>query len=117
MVSIQGGRLVPIPFDDLREPDTGKTKVRAASTPASEGYRVARAYMIRLEADDFEHAAWVDKLAEAAHLTPGAFRQRFEHLGAAASRLRRRQRRACSSWPSNVSASSSAAVRPRAPTA
>src|SRR4029450_4065910 len=28
MVSIQGGRLVPIPFDDLKDPETGKTKVR-----------------------------------------------------------------------------------------
>jgi 6-phosphofructokinase len=79
MVSIQGGRLVPILFDDLREPETGKTKVRLVDT-AAEGYRVARAYMIRLEAEDFEHAAWVDKLAEAAHLTAGEFRQRFEHL-------------------------------------
>jgi hypothetical protein len=43
---------------------------------------VARAYMIRLEAEDFEHAAWVDRLAETAHLTPGVFRQRFDHLGA-----------------------------------
>jgi hypothetical protein len=49
----------------------------------SEGFRVARAYMIRLEADDFAHAAWVDRLADAAHLTPGAFRQRFEYLGSA----------------------------------
>jgi len=49
----------------------------------SEGFRVARAYMIRLEAEDFEHAAWVERLAEAARLTPGAFRQRFDHLGAA----------------------------------
>jgi 6-phosphofructokinase 1 len=79
MVSIQGGRLVPIRFDDLREPETGKTRVRLVDTSA-EGYRVARAYMIRLEAEDFEHAAWVDKLAEAAHLTTGEFRQRFEHL-------------------------------------
>jgi ATP-dependent phosphofructokinase / diphosphate-dependent phosphofructokinase len=79
MVSIQGGRLVPIPFDDLREPDTGKTRIRLVDT-SSEGYRVARAYMIRLEANDFAHAAWVDKLAEAANLTPGEFRQRFEHL-------------------------------------
>jgi 6-phosphofructokinase 1 len=79
MVSIQGGRLVPISFDELREPATGKTKVRLVDTGA-EGYRVARAYMIRLEAEDFEHAAWVDKLAEAAHLTAGEFRQRFEHL-------------------------------------
>jgi ATP-dependent phosphofructokinase / diphosphate-dependent phosphofructokinase len=81
MVSIQGGRLVPIPFDELREPETGMTKVRLVDTN-SEGFRVARAYMIRLDAEDFAHAAWVDRLAEAAHLTPGAFRARFEHLGA-----------------------------------
>ena len=80
MVSIQGGRLVPIPFDDLVDPETGKTKVRLVDIN-SEGFRVARAYMIRLEAEDFEHAAWVDRLADAAHLTPGMFRQRFEHLG------------------------------------
>jgi 6-phosphofructokinase len=81
MVSIQGGRLVPIPFEDLRDRETGKTKVRLVDIN-SEGFRVARAYMIRLEAEDFEHAAWVDRLADAARLTPGDFRQRFEHLGA-----------------------------------
>jgi ATP-dependent phosphofructokinase / diphosphate-dependent phosphofructokinase len=80
MVSIQGGRLVPIPFDDLAERESGKTKVRLVDT-TSEGFHVARAYMIRLEAEDFAHAAWVDRLAEAANLTPGAFRQRFEYLG------------------------------------
>jgi 6-phosphofructokinase 1 len=79
MVSVQGGRLVPIPFDDLIEPESGKTKVRLVNIH-SEGFRVARAYMIRLEAEDFAHAAWVDRLAEAAHLTPGVFRQRFEYL-------------------------------------
>jgi 6-phosphofructokinase 1 len=83
MVSIQGGRLVPIRFEDLREPETGKTKVRLVDTSA-EGFRVARAYMIRLEPDDFEHSAWVDKLAEAAHLTAGEFRNRFEYLAAGA---------------------------------
>jgi hypothetical protein len=40
--------------------------------------------MIRLDAEDFVHAAWVDRLAEAAHLSPGVFRQRFEYLGAGA---------------------------------
>jgi 6-phosphofructokinase 1 len=80
MVSIQGGHLVPIPFDDLKEPTTGKTKVRLVNID-SEGFRVARAYMIRLEGEDFVHAAWVDRLAEAAALTPGAFRARFEYLG------------------------------------
>jgi ATP-dependent phosphofructokinase / diphosphate-dependent phosphofructokinase len=80
MVSVQGGRLVPIPFDDLVDPTSRKTKVRLVDIN-SKGFRVARAYMIRLEADDFAHAAWVDRLADAAHLTPGTFRQRFEHLG------------------------------------
>jgi ATP-dependent phosphofructokinase / diphosphate-dependent phosphofructokinase len=80
MVTIQNGRLVPIPFDDLREPETGKTKIRLVDVN-SEAFRVARAYMIRLEADDFAHAEWVDRLAAAAQLTPGDFRQRFEYLG------------------------------------
>src|SRR6187455_3161989 len=77
MISVQGGRLVPIPFEDLVEQASGKTKVRLVDIN-SEGFRVARAYMIRLEAEDFAHAAWVDRLADAAHLSPGAFRQRFE---------------------------------------
>jgi ATP-dependent phosphofructokinase / diphosphate-dependent phosphofructokinase len=84
MVTIQNGRLVPIPFDDLREPETGKTKIRLVNVN-SEAFRVARAYMIRLEADDFAHAEWVDRLAAAAQLTPGDFRQRFEYLGSIGS--------------------------------
>ena len=81
MISVQSGRLVPIPFEDLVEQASGKTRVRLVDIN-SEGFRVARAYMIRLEAEDFAHAAWVDRLADAAHLSPGAFRQRFEHLAA-----------------------------------
>jgi ATP-dependent phosphofructokinase / diphosphate-dependent phosphofructokinase len=79
MVSIQGGRLVPIAFDELREPGTGRTKIRLVDTQ-SEGFRVARAYMIRLEQGDFAHAAWVERLADAARLSPGAFRERFEYV-------------------------------------
>ncbi len=79
MVSIQGGRLVPIPFDELREPQTGKMRVRLVDIN-SEGYRVAREYMIRLEREDFEYSAWVEKLAHAGNLTVGQFRERFEYL-------------------------------------
>jgi len=84
MVTVQSGCLVPIPFDELVEPHSGKTKVRLVDIN-SERFRVARAYMIRLEAEDFAHAAWVDRLADAAHLTPGAFRHRFEYLGPSGS--------------------------------
>jgi 6-phosphofructokinase 1 len=89
MVTVQNGRFVPIPFEDLVEPASGKTKVRLVDVE-SEGFRVARAYMIRLDADDFAHAAWVDRLADAARLTPGAFRQRFEYLGSIAPSWTRR---------------------------
>src|SRR5262245_32744418 len=80
LISIQGGRMVPIPFRDIREPETGKTRIRLVNV-ASEGYRVAREYMIRLEPADFAERPWIEKLAQAGNLTPGAFLDRFGHLG------------------------------------
>jgi 6-phosphofructokinase 1 len=82
MVSIQGGHLVPISFDEIREPETGRMRVRMVDTN-SEGFRVAREYMIRLEREDFEYSAWVEKLALAANLSVGEFRDRFEYLSGA----------------------------------
>src|SRR6185295_7701789 len=58
MISVQGGRKVAMRFDEIREPGTGKTRVRMVNVE-SEGYRVAREYMIRLEAEDFEDPGWV----------------------------------------------------------
>ncbi|MDT7779743.1 MAG: ATP-dependent phosphofructokinase / diphosphate-dependent phosphofructokinase [Acidobacteriota bacterium] len=79
MVSVQGGRMVPIAFDEIREPGTGRTRVRMVNTE-SEGYRVAREYMIRLEPTDFEDAPWVEKLALAGNMTADEFRNRFGYL-------------------------------------
>lgn len=80
MVSIQGGRLVPLSFHDMREPGTGKTRVRMVDIE-SEGYRVAREYMIRLGKDDFKDAAGIEKLALAANLTVEEFQNKFGYLG------------------------------------
>ena len=46
----------------------------------SEGYRVAREYMIRLEANDFDDPAWVQKLAVAGNMTTEEFRDRFGYF-------------------------------------
>jgi 6-phosphofructokinase 1 len=46
----------------------------------SEGYRVAREYMIRLEAKDFEDPAWIEKIAAAANMTTAEFRNRFGYF-------------------------------------
>ena len=61
---------------DMRTPE-GRTRVRYVDT-ASEGYRVAREYMLRLEPEDFHDDAWVERLAEAANLTSDRLRARFE---------------------------------------
>jgi 6-phosphofructokinase 1 len=79
MVSVQGGRMVPIAFTDIREPGTGRTRVRLVNTE-SEGYRVAREYMIRLEPSDFEDSYWVQQLAAAGNMTPEGFRDKFGYL-------------------------------------
>jgi 6-phosphofructokinase 1 len=79
MVSVQGGRMVPIPFADIREPGTGRTRVRMVNVE-SEGYRVAREYMIRLEPDDFSDPSWLAKLAAAGNLSADEFRDRFGYL-------------------------------------
>jgi 6-phosphofructokinase 1 len=76
MVSVQDGRLVPIRFEDMRTAE-GRTRVRNVDI-RSDGYRVAREYMLRLEPEDFRDAAWVERLAEAANLDSDRLRARFE---------------------------------------
>ena len=71
--------MVPIPFTEIREPGTGRTRVRMVNVE-SNGYRVAREYMIRLEPEDFEDPAWVEKLARAGNMTAEEFRDRFGYL-------------------------------------
>lgn len=79
LVSIQGGRMVPIPFADIREPETGRTRVRHVNV-RSEGYRVAREYMIRLEPVDFADDYWLSKLAAAGNMTTDEFRDKFGYM-------------------------------------
>jgi 6-phosphofructokinase len=76
MITVQDGRSVPIPFAAIRTAE-GKTRVRNVDI-ASDGYRVAREYMLRLEADDFRDPAWVERLAEAGGTTADELRARFD---------------------------------------
>jgi 6-phosphofructokinase 1 len=76
MVSVQDGQMVPIRFEDIRTTE-GRTRVRNVDV-RSDGYRVAREYMLRLEPEDFRDPAWVERLAEAANLSSARLRARFE---------------------------------------
>jgi AraC-like DNA-binding protein len=76
---MQGGRFVPLPFEDLLDGETGRMQVRLVDL-ASTRYAIARRYMIRLRRDDFDSPECLELLAEACGLSPDAFRKRFEYL-------------------------------------
>lgn len=77
MVSMQEGRFVPIPFDDLMDPETGRMRVRMVDIHSTR-YAIASRYMIRLRQDDFQCPQTLQRLAATSHLGVDAFRERFE---------------------------------------
>ena len=79
MVSLRAGHFVPIPFAQMLDPQTGRTRVRMVDIESTR-YAIARRYMIRLRRDDFADAAAVSRFAAIAHLTPEDFRQQFAYL-------------------------------------
>ena len=79
MVSFYNGQCNPIPFDKMLDPSTGRTRVRMVDV-TSESYRIAREYMIRLEAEDLANAESLEKYAAVTGLTPQAFRERFARV-------------------------------------
>ena len=79
MISIQGGRFVPVGFADMIDGTTGRTRVRMVDV-GSTRYAIARRYMIRVRRDDFDDPHELAKLAATAHVTPEQFRHEFEYL-------------------------------------
>ena len=79
MISVQGGALVPIPFDRIADPETGRVRVRLVDVYSAR-YRIARRYMIRLRRDDFENAHEIARFAATCGLSSDEFRREFEYL-------------------------------------
>jgi 6-phosphofructokinase len=79
IISYIEGRLVPLPFEEMLNPETGKMRTRRVNVDG-EGYQCARRYMIRLEKSDFEDPEQLALLARTAGLTPEQFRDRFAYL-------------------------------------
>jgi 6-phosphofructokinase len=76
MVTIQAGRLVPVPFGLMVDPKTGKIRVRYVDVE-SEMYQTMWAYMIRLKPEDFEDRNTLTALAKAGNLSADEFADRF----------------------------------------
>jgi 6-phosphofructokinase 1 len=77
MVSLgRGGHVRVLPFDEFRDPETGRTRVRIVDTD-SEAYEVARQYMLRLELADLKDPDMLERLARQARTDTSTFRARF----------------------------------------
>jgi 6-phosphofructokinase len=83
MVTIVNGNVNPIDLHDLIDPKTNRIGLRTVDI-RSDTYRVARAFMIRLERSDLEDPVMLSKLAAEANMKPREFAKRYER---AATRL------------------------------
>ncbi len=83
IVTMHNGNLLPIPLNDVIDPDTNRIRTRLVDV-RSDNYEVARAYMIRLEQRDLENPEMLLKLAKESHLSPQEFKERYQR---AATRL------------------------------
>jgi len=76
MVTIQAGRLVAIPFDEMMDPQTGKIRVRYVDVK-SEAYQTLYEYMIRLKPEDLKDKEMIKRLAKAGKMRESEFVNRF----------------------------------------
>ena len=79
VISFVGGRMQPLPFDSMINPETGRMRARLVDI-TSETYECARRYMIRLDERDFCDPEKLAAIAKTANLSPEQFRERFGYL-------------------------------------
>ena len=79
LISMQGGKFIPIPLIDLLDPATGRMQVRMIDV-SSTRYGISRSYMIRLRRSDFTDPESLARLASTSGMSSELFRERFEYL-------------------------------------
>jgi 6-phosphofructokinase len=78
-VTIQGTRVVPIPFSEMMDQETGRTEIRKVNVD-SFIYRSAYKLMIRLKPEDAQDEVLLGKMADHTNLTLDEFKSRFGYL-------------------------------------
>jgi 6-phosphofructokinase 1 len=79
VISMQGGHFVPVPFEGMLDPATGRARLRLVDIHSTR-YAIARRYMLRLRRDDFDDPHELAKFAATAGLSLQQFREEFEPL-------------------------------------
>jgi 6-phosphofructokinase 1 len=76
LITRQEGRIVPIPFADIIDPKTNKSRVRGVDVE-SDSYRSALALQERITTEDLANPATLAALARAAKLSPEEAKARY----------------------------------------
>jgi ATP-dependent phosphofructokinase / diphosphate-dependent phosphofructokinase len=78
-ITIQQGKVVPIPFDTMMDPQTGRTEVRMVDVDSAQ-YHSATKLMVRLAAENADDDLLISRMAGLTNLTPDQFMARFGYL-------------------------------------
>jgi len=77
MLTIKGGSLYPIQFEDIIDPEHFSTKIRFVDKNKL-AYLVAQAYMVKLRKKELTDPSSLNKLARAANCSPAEFEAAFK---------------------------------------
>ena len=76
LITRQAENIVPVPFADIQDAKTGKTRVRDVDTKSG-WFRAARALQTRIEQSDLDDPKRLAAIAKAAGLSPAQAKQRY----------------------------------------
>jgi len=76
MITRQEGAIVPIPFDELMDPATGRTKVRMVDI-STQSHQSAHSLQVRMEPVDLEDGERLAALSRATGLSPEQVKARY----------------------------------------
>jgi 6-phosphofructokinase 1 len=76
LITRQAERIVPVPFAELMDAETGRTRVRDVEV-GSDWFRSARALQERVEREDLDDPRRLEAIATAARLAPDEARKRY----------------------------------------
>jgi len=79
LITRQEGRVVPVPFSEIIDPSTGRSRTRTVDT-SSVSYTTAYALQERVFAEDLADPERLEAIAKAANLSPELARERYAPL-------------------------------------
>ncbi|MCR4439745.1 MAG: diphosphate--fructose-6-phosphate 1-phosphotransferase [bacterium] len=79
LICVNGGKQLPVRFEDVLDPATGKTRLRLVDV-TTESYQVAVEYMVRLHQRDLDDTKFLAEMAKLAREDPEHLRQRLAHV-------------------------------------